>query len=303
MTKERKTQWHPAFVSAVKLELREDAEYLEYTSEYNLNVKPLAVDLLIVKKEKDIEIKNEIGKIFCRHNLVEYKSPEDALNLNTYLKVVAYACLYKSYEQYMDEIELNEITLTFIREKYPQKLLQWFEMHGYKIEKKYSGIYYVLKEQCFFTQIIVSSQLNKRNQKWLTLLSKELDENDARRMAVQMESLTGNSDRQYGDSILQVAVRENEKIFREIKEEGKMCEALMELMKPEFDAALDKAVNREVNKAVNKAVKNENVRKEREMICQAYKYGNSLQEISKFTGKSPHEIERILHEDAESVKW
>ena len=56
MSKELKTQWHPAFVSAMKLELLEDAEYLDYTSEYNLNTKPLEMDLLIVKKDKDVEI-------------------------------------------------------------------------------------------------------------------------------------------------------------------------------------------------------------------------------------------------------
>lgn len=56
MSKELKTQWHPAFVSAMQLELKEDAEYLDFTSEYNLNTKPLEMDLLIVKKEKDVEI-------------------------------------------------------------------------------------------------------------------------------------------------------------------------------------------------------------------------------------------------------
>lgn len=54
MSKELKTQWHPAFVSAMQLELKEDAEYLNFTSEYNLNTKPLEMDLLIVKKEKDV---------------------------------------------------------------------------------------------------------------------------------------------------------------------------------------------------------------------------------------------------------
>ena len=127
MTKELKTQWHPAFVSAMKLELIEDAEYLDYTSEYNLNTKPLEMDLLIVKKDKDVEIKNEIGKIFRKHNIVEYKSPDDSMNLNTYMKVIAYACLYKAYENYLDEITLDQITITMVREKKPRKLFHWFE--------------------------------------------------------------------------------------------------------------------------------------------------------------------------------
>ena len=78
MTNELKTQWHPAFCSAMKLELIEDGEYLDYINEYNLNTKPLQIDLLVVKKVKDIEIKNEIGKLFRTHNIMEYKTPEDS---------------------------------------------------------------------------------------------------------------------------------------------------------------------------------------------------------------------------------
>lgn len=50
MKKIKKTQWHPAFCSAMRLELREDKEFLEYFNEYNLNTKPLQIDLLIIKK-------------------------------------------------------------------------------------------------------------------------------------------------------------------------------------------------------------------------------------------------------------
>lgn len=44
--KNRKTQWHPAFCSAVRLELRADKQKLQYTNEYNLNAKPIQIDLL-----------------------------------------------------------------------------------------------------------------------------------------------------------------------------------------------------------------------------------------------------------------
>ena len=79
-----------------------DKNYLEYTNEYNLTRKPLQIDLLVVKKVKNYQVKNEIGRIFCTHNIMEYKSPEDSLNVNTFLKVIAYACLYKISEKRMD---------------------------------------------------------------------------------------------------------------------------------------------------------------------------------------------------------
>ena len=40
-------QWHPAFCSAVELELREYKKYLTYEREHNLGRMPLKIDLLI----------------------------------------------------------------------------------------------------------------------------------------------------------------------------------------------------------------------------------------------------------------
>ena len=289
MAKELKTQWHPAFVSAMKLELMEDAEYLEYTSEYNLNTKPLEVDLLIVKKAKEVEIKNEIGKIFRRYNLIEYKSPDDTMNLNTYMKVIAYACLYKANEDSVDEVSLDEITITLVREKKPIKLFQWMKENGYPIQEVYRGIYYVIMENQFVTQIIVSRELSKENQKWLTLLSRELDKMDAERVVTQIESLTGESEKQHGDSVLQVAMQENEEIFNNVKEEGTMCEALMKLMEPE----VKEVVNREVKKAVNSAVKTATANNRKEMIQNALNVGSSVNDISRVMGIPLVEVELI----------
>ncbi len=240
MAKETKTQWHPAFCSAMKLELNEDSDYLNYYSEYNLNTKPLEIDLLIIKKVKEVELKNEIGKIFRKHNIVEYKSPKASLNLGTFLKVVAYACLYKTNEEHVDDIKLEEITITLAREAKPQKLFRWFAKSGYRITKPHPGIYYIEKENCFPTQILVSKELSKENQKWLTLLSSNLNKEDATRAAVQINSLTGESRKAHGDSVLQVAMKENENIFYEMKEEGGiMCQALREFFADEMKETIE----------------------------------------------------------------
>ena len=75
--KQKKLQWHPAFCSALRLELLEDAENLEFTDEFQLTEKPLQIDCTVVKVKRDCKIKNEIGKIFRKHNIFEYKSPMD----------------------------------------------------------------------------------------------------------------------------------------------------------------------------------------------------------------------------------
>ena len=281
MSKELKTQWHPAFVSAMKLELIEDAEYLDYTSEYNLNTKPLEMDLLIVKKDKDVEIKNEIGKIFRKHNIIEYKSPDDSMSLNTYMKVIAYACLYKAYEEHVDDIKLEEITITMVREKRPIKLFRWFEKNGYHIEEVFKGIYYVTRDNHFLTQIIVSKDLSRKNQKWLTLLSRDLDRADVERVVAQIESLTEDNEKKHVDSVLQVVMKENEKTFGQLKEEEEMCQALREFFEPE--------IREEVNKAVDKAVRGT----EEKIIINALKAGNSVADISRIMQIPAEEIEAI----------
>ena len=137
----------------------------------------------------------------------------------------------------------------------------------------------------FLTQIIVSKDLSKNNQKWLTLLSRDLDKSDAKRVVSQLELLTEESEKQHGDSVLQVAVQENEEIFDKIKEEGNMCEALRKLMEPE--------IREEVNKAVDKAIKYAEENNRKDMIAKALNVGSSAEDISRVMGIPLAEVEAI----------
>ena len=283
MIKELKTQWHPAFCSAMKLELKDYRDYLEYTNEYNLTSKPLQVDLLIIKKSQDVQIDTDIGRIFKSHNILEYKSPDDSLNEDSFLKVIGYACLYKADEERNGEIEMEDVSVTLIRERFPRKLFRWLREHNYQLEEKYRGIYYVFRKGDFATQVIVSKRLSKKNQKWLTLLKRGLSKEDAQRAIIQTNELTNGAEKSYADSILQVVVKENEGIFDEIKKEDeRMCEALRKLMEPEFREELEKAT-KEVTKEVTK-----------EIILRGIKKGYTMETISDISGASIEEIQDIV---------
>ena len=67
--------------------------------------------------------------------MIEYKSPEDNLTFDDLYKTVGYACLYKGYGQYVDQIPIAELTVSIFRESYPRKLLLTLEQQGHKIEK------------------------------------------------------------------------------------------------------------------------------------------------------------------------
>ena len=231
--KSQKLQWHPAFCSALRLELLEDAENLEFTDEFQLTEKPLQIDCTVVKVKKDCKIKNEIGKIFRKHNIFEYKSPKDELNIDTFYKAVAYACLYKVLPNHVDEIPAEEITITLIRDRKPVKLLGELEKSGYGYKKEAAGIYYV-NGAMFPMQIIESSELDVDMHVQLKALTNHLEESLMRQYLLQVSTFEGR-EKNLADIVLQVIVNSNMEKVREWKgSEQTMCEALRVLMKEEL---------------------------------------------------------------------
>ena len=232
---ELKIQWHPAFCSAMELILEEDKKYLEFIREYNLNTKPLQVDLLVIKKAAGYIVKDKIGKIFQEHNIFEYKSPDDEMNIDTFYKVNAYAALYKASARHVDEIKADRVTITMLREGKPIKLLQNLESYGFTIENPYKGIYYIGGRTYFPTQIIVSKELTGEQYVWLQALTKKLDQAKAERLIRQAKNSRSQENQELEDSVLTVSVRANPELFGKVKEDVEMSEALLELMANEIN--------------------------------------------------------------------
>ena len=231
----KKVQWHPGFVAALDLELRDYREFLQFEKEYNLNTKPLEIDLLVIKKNAEIQIDNEIGRIFRGHNILEYKSPDDSLNIDTFYKTGAYAGLYKAYGKAVDEIRADDVTVSLVRERRPEGLFRYFREHGgYMLSNPYQGIYYVKGNVLFPTQIIVTGELKADDHIWLKALSGRMRPQDMKRLFEYVLRLNGKHDRELADSVVDVSVRANE-WSREtlMKGEERMSGALLEIMMPQ----------------------------------------------------------------------
>ena len=67
-------QWHPAFYAGTQIEFQEEATNLIFENEHQLGTKPMEIDILIIKKESGKPIQKNIGKIFRKYNVVEYKT-------------------------------------------------------------------------------------------------------------------------------------------------------------------------------------------------------------------------------------
>lgn len=244
--KETKIQWHSAFVSAMNLDLGPDRDDLIFEKEYNLNTKPLEIDLLVIKKAGFVQIASEIGKLFKGHNIMEYKSPEDHLDIDTFYKTLAYACLYKSYGKTVDAVKAEDITISILREAKPIELFRYLEGHGCKVTKVYGGVYYVEGKTWFPTQIVVTGELNQEAHIWLKGLSGNLEKSDIQKMMDERKHMTEKADRELVDSVLEVSISANRKIVEELIGDESMYEALMEIMEPRIkqreDAIMKKGI-------------------------------------------------------------
>ncbi len=113
-TDEPMLQWHPAFFAGICIEFREEENKMNFESEHQLGTKPMQIDVLIIKKNSNEPLEKNIGRIFRKHNIVEYKSPTDYLSVDDFYKVYGYACFYKADVTQVDSIKVNEITLSFV---------------------------------------------------------------------------------------------------------------------------------------------------------------------------------------------
>lgn len=230
---ENKKQWHPVFCTAMELEFREDNDILEYDREHNLGKKPLQIDLLVIKKEPDRKLKNEIGDFFLGHNIMEYKSPGDDLNIDTFYKVLGYACLYKYDTGKTDEILDTDITISLIRENKPRKLIKQLSQK-YNVTEKSAGIYRVEK-MLFPLQILVTKELDPGLHTWLHSLTRSMGHGEAEKLLNSYSSLENSRDRLNANVVVDFVSNLNETLFmRILKEDERMTEALKELIEPDL---------------------------------------------------------------------
>lgn len=247
--KEKDLQWHPAFFASLQIELAEEKENLIFENEHLLGTKPTQIDVLIVKKEKDVPIRKNIGRIFRKHNIIEYKSPKDYLSIDDFYKVYGYACLYKCDADGVNQILIEDITITFVSKKYPYKMIKHLQqIKKYHIIQRERGIYDIIGDTIQI-QLIVTKELAEEENLWLHSLTDELkDERAAERLAKEYGKYRENK---LYESVMNIVVRANQKEFQEVRD---MCEALEELMADKIKEKEMKAVERGMAKGMAKGM-------------------------------------------------
>ena len=224
-------QWHPAFYADIQIELEAEAGLLIFENEHQLGTKPKEIDVLIVKKEQEVPVRKNIGRIFRKYNIVEYKSPTDYLSIDDFYKVYGYACFYKADTSREDSIKIQDITITFVCHRYPRSLIRHLkEERGYQITGVEDGIYYIIGDKIPI-QMILTKELSEKHNLWLKSLTDDLEGADTVRRLI--EQYGEHKENKLYKSVMNLIVRANQDKFKEVKT---MCEALEELMKDEMEA-------------------------------------------------------------------
>jgi hypothetical protein len=198
--------WHVPFYEAFQLELEEYQDILDFKSEYQLSaepahknrhsedvwrvfkkfchtrgpeksrrlpnkiLRPVRIDVVIIKKLKDVVITNPLATIFRNHNVVEYKGPSDYVSVADFYKVYAYACLYASF----DKVPATDISISFVSHRYPRQLLAHLKtVRNYTVAEKRPGIYHVTGD-IFPIQIIDTRKLSNADHLLLRNLGAKL---------------------------------------------------------------------------------------------------------------------------------
>ena len=232
---QKQIDWHSGFAGFLEICLHDYEDVIEIEKEHHLTVEPPKIDFIVIKKDANIVIDNAFGRMFKRWNILEYKNPNDSLNIDVLWKCIGYVGLYKAYGKSVNAIPQEELTISIFRHRYPSKLMTQLKQSGYTIESPFSGIYYIKGLVDIPVQIVVSKELDDEAFAALKVMAKQTDTTDIVEFIGQARELTEPRLRRAADNIFQISASINKKLFNELRKEDTMCQALREIMAPEIE--------------------------------------------------------------------
>ena len=160
----------------------------------------------------------------------------------------------------VDKYPADEITVSMVRHSFPRKLFRAFEEAGFKINKKYPGIYYIDGYSFFKIQVIVTKELSHEDGKWLRSLHGGIGDEEMSQILGDMLEYRSPENIGYLNALLDVIASANKDALQNWKEMSGMGGALAEIMKPELMAAKKEGKDENITQIV------------RNMVAKGYEY-------------------------------
>ena len=262
-------RFHYGFYAAMEVEYDLANVPLTYRQEVQLGKDPVRLDFLIIKKEPDIVLNDPIGEFFRQINIFEYKSPEDGLSIDDFYKVQAYGLLYKGFGRKVNELPIENITLTIVRHTYPQDMLKMLRDSGVVFSNVHPGIYRFEGKLSIPVQLVISSRLPSGEYEGLRLLAKGATVEDIKTYAEKAIASGNARIKENAGTVIDVCLSVN----TNIEEATKMYEAVKEVFKDAFAKERQEGIN-----AANERVAVDMI-KDRKPINEITKYSRLAEDV------------------------
>ena len=173
---------------------------------------------MIIKKRPDVVLNDPIGKFFKSVNIFEYKSPEDGLSIDDFFKAAGYTFIYKEYDRKVDELPIENMTLTLVRHSYPRELIKRLKRLGFEVQEQYPGIFRIEGKLCVDVQIVVSSRLPDGEYEGLGLLAEGCTKDDVLKYAARASDSRDENVRTNAGTVIGICLNINNDLGNELKE-------------------------------------------------------------------------------------
>ena len=120
----KRSDWHKVIEGTLLRLTSAFRKILHIMTETEVGVKPPRTDFIIIKEDQRVDLGLDVFKIFRKFNVVEYKSPQDALNERTLRKAAGYAFLMIGTARRERDYPSSEVTVTVIRARRNKKLFK-----------------------------------------------------------------------------------------------------------------------------------------------------------------------------------
>lgn len=241
--KNEKIQWHEPFYAALELDFHEDKEELTFEREVELGKNPVRMDMLILHNNSEKQLKSELGHIMRRVNVIEYKSPEDGLNIDDFYKTIGYAFMYKALQKHVNLVPVEDLTVSIFRDTRSQKMIDMLKSEGYNLEEKYPGIIYVTGHIPIPVQIVSISELPERCHSGLKILKRNAIQEEIEYFLNEWEDDCDVDDKRNIGTVVRSSSLANEKIFEILRSGG-----------------MESIIDRWINEGAAKSVEENNIK-------------------------------------------
>ncbi|MBQ9573949.1 MAG: hypothetical protein IJR27_01575, partial [Synergistaceae bacterium] len=149
-------------------------------------------------------------------------------------KAVAYSFIYKGYNRKVDELPIDDITLTLVRHSYPRKLMKALKERGYIIKEQYPGIYRIDGKIDLKVQIIVSSRLPADDYEGLKLLASGCKKDTFLNYAGKAVTSKDGNIKTNAGTVIRICLGINKKLDKQLEEDEAMKDVIARIFKDEF---------------------------------------------------------------------